>query len=543
MDVSSARVFADVVRAVAAAYPKKSALVSGERSITFGDINARMNRLANGLLARDLRPGDRIAILSRNRAEFIEAYGVAKGGLVALPLNWRLTQDELLYPLTDGEPKAIIAEPEFIQRIEALRPALSFVDCFLTFDQAPAGWQAYKDVLGGADTSEPLSTARPSDLLCLLYTSGTTGRPKGVKLTHGGLLRNARAAADTMLGLREDDVALAVMPLFHVGGMWYHQFPAFARGCTSIVLPEFSPAGVLTALERHGVTYAHLVPTMINALVHDPLIADANLSRMRRVYYAGSSIAPDLLRSVMAAFPHCTFMQGYGSTEGGMITALTGDDHRDALVAPEQAYKPRTCGRPLACEVKVLAPGADGIGEIAVRSDRTMRGYWRNPKATAEAFDGGWLRTGDLGLIDAGGYVTIADRKHDMIVSGGENVYPREVEDALAADPAVLEVAVFGVPHPHWVEQVTAAVVLRPGVAATADELLRRVRTRLAGYKCPKEIFLRDRLPKSGAGKGAQGRTAQAVLTRSGVMPRSLALYRPLASLKKISDLVLRSRA
>jgi acyl-CoA synthetase (AMP-forming)/AMP-acid ligase II len=203
----------------------------------------------------------------------------------------------------------------------------------------------------------------------------------------------------------------------------------------------------------------------------------------------------------MAAFPRGTFAQGYGSTEAGMITALTGDDHRDAAAHEGPAYKLRTCGRPLGCEVQVLSPGPDGIGEIAVRSDRTMRGYWRNDDATMKAFAGEWFRTGDLGFIDADGYVTIADRKNDMIVSGGENVYPREVEDAFAGDPDVLEVAVFGLPDPHWIERITAAVVLRSGSSATEAELLARLRAKLAGYKCPKKIFLRDELPKNGAGK------------------------------------------
>jgi acyl-CoA synthetase (AMP-forming)/AMP-acid ligase II len=333
-----------------------------------------------------------------------------------------------------------------------------------------------------------------------MYTSGTTGRPKGAMLTHQGLLRNGRMATDWLLGLAESDVALAVMPLFHVGGMWYYFFPAFAHGCTTVLLPEFSAGAVVDAVPKYGVTYAHLVPTMINALLAQPGMADADFSRFRVVFYAGSSMPLELLRRAMATLPHSAFLQSYGSTETGVITALTSRDHREAFNSADEA-RLRTCGTPLHCEIRILEADSNGIGEIAVRSDRIMAGYWKNPIATEAAMAGEWLRTGDLGSIDERGYLTIIDRKNDMIVSGGENIYPREVEDALYEDSAILEAAVFGVPDPHWVEQVAAAVVLVPGAKATAAELHERLRARLASYKCPKTIFFCDQLPKSGTGK------------------------------------------
>lgn len=501
MDPSSFQVFGDVARAAALALPGKAAFVTPQKTVTFFDVNSRMNRLVATLCARGLRRGDRVAILSRNRPEFVEAYGVSKGGLVALPLNWRLTPEELLFPLTDSEPKAIIADPASIKRIEALRPSLSFIEHFISFEQAPAGWESYEALIAGSHPSEPSADVKPADLACLMYTSGTTGRPKGVELTHHGLVRNAQVAATDLLGLAHDDIGLAVMPFFHVGGMWYHLFAAYIRGCTSIVQPEFSPAAVFSAIEQHKITFAHLVPTMISALVNDPGLANANLSSLRLMYYAGSSITEEALRSAIKAFPRCAFVQSYGSTEVGVVSALGDDDHRDALADRARSVRLMSSGRPLQCEVKVADAGKDGIGEICVRSERTMSRYWRNADATMQAFDSGWLRTGDLGTVDADGYVTISDRKNDMIVTGGENVYPREVEDALANDPDVLDVAVFGLPDPYWVEKVAAAVVLRPGAEVSADALLRRVRTRLAGYKCPKEIRFCESLPKNGAGK------------------------------------------
>ena len=501
----SCKVFGDVARFAATAFPHKHAFISDRSQSTFAAVNERMNRLAQALTARGIKSGDRVAFLSRNRAEVIEIYGVAKGGFVPLPLNWRLTQDELSFPLTDAEPKVVIAEPEFMPRIDGLRAQLPFVVLFLCLGPATMGWEVYENTLANAPASEPSVDVKPTDMLCLMYTSGTTGRPKGVELTHQGLLNNARAAALDMLRLRDDDVALAVMPLFHVGGMWYHLFPSYACGCTSIVLPEFSPASVFSAIEQHGITYAHLVPTMINALVNDPRLTSTDTSSLRIVYYAGSSISPELLRKAMAAFRRCDFVQGYGSTEGGMITALSSDDHRDALQRADAGHILQTCGKPLNCDVKLLDAGGDGVGEIAVRSNRTMRGYWRNPEATGDAMVSDWFRTGDLGRVDAEGYISIADRKHDMIVTGGENVYPREVEDALASHPAVLEVAVFGLPDPHWVQKVTAVVALRSNTTANSEELVRHVRSKLAGYKCPKSIFLTDSLPKSGAGKVLRG--------------------------------------
>jgi long-chain acyl-CoA synthetase len=502
MDWSSIRVFADAVRAAVTAFPDKTALLSEGRSLTFNDVNLRMNRLANGLAALGLHAGERVALLSRNRPEAFEAYGASKSGIVLLPLNWRLARDELLYLLADGEPTVILADPAFVDLIDELRPRLPLVRFYIRFGGSSAGWLGYEDLLVQSSPAEPSTQVVASDLLCLMYTSGTTGRPKGAMLTHGGLMRNCRAAAEWMLGLKPSDVALAAMPLFHVGGLWYHLFPAYVSGCTTILASEFSAENILALMQRYGISYAHFVPTMINALVNHPDVTKTDLSKLRIVYYAASTMPVELLRKAMASFPHCDFMQGYGSTEAGMITALTAKDHRQAaLAADDRQALLSSCGRPLHCEVAIFDADQAGIGEIAVRSDRTMVGYWRNSMATDAVMKDGWLRTGDLGTLNANGYLIIADRKHDLIVSGGENIYPREVEDALAQDPCVLEVAVFGLPDPYWVEKVAAAVVLRPGHSSTPDQMRDRVKERLSGYKCPKQIFVCDDLPKSGAGK------------------------------------------
>jgi acyl-CoA synthetase (AMP-forming)/AMP-acid ligase II len=494
-------VFGDVAKDLAARYPDKPALISESGELTFRAANDRMSRFANALMALGIAPGERIAVLSRNRNEILECYGATKAGIIVVPLNWRLSEEELLHPLLDCQPAAVIADAQFAPVIDRLRAKVLSARQWIAFDAPREGWLAYDELLANAASSEPGISVHANDILSIMYTSGTTGKPKGAMLSHGGLMRNGAFTADRMIGLRDSDVALAVMPLFHVGGLWYHLFPAYYRGCSTVLLPEFSPKAVLSAMQAKGVTYVHLVPTMINALINDPDIHSFDLSRLRILYYAASSIPVETLRKAMETFPQCQFFQGYGSTEAGAVTTLMPADHRAVGASTELSGKLATAGRALDCEIRVLDPDKTGIGEIAVRSDRTMAGYWRNPEATGAVFDHGWLRTGDLGSIDPDGYLTIADRKNDMIVSGGENVYPREVEDALHEDPEILEAAVFGLPDPHWVEKVVAAIVLRQGARMSADDLKRRFHGRLAGYKFPKDVYFVESLPKNGAGK------------------------------------------
>lgn len=500
-------VFGDITRANALALGGKTAFAGGGRPVTFGQINERMNRLNNALARLGLAKGDRVAILSRNRHEFVEAYGVAKSGLIAVPLNWRFTARELLHPLHDSRPAVLLAEPEFTDVIDRLRGELSGMRHFICFGPPREGWASYEALLSGASGEEPRAYVEPGDALCVMYTSGTTGTPKGAVLTHRSLLRNCQAAIEGLLSLEPHDVTLAVMPLFHVGGMWYHLFPSYARGCTTVLLSEFDPRATLEALAGHGVTNAHFVPTMIHALLMRPEIAESDLSRLRLLYYAASSIPAELLRRAMRAFRHSGFLQSYGSTEAGMVTALRPEEHRAAIDAPASEHILSSCGSALkGGEVRIAGlHGGDapcGVpGEIMVRSDRMMAGYWDNPGATRQAISAGWLSTGDIGRMDAEGRVYILDRKHDMIVSGGENVYPREIENVLAQDPDVLEVAVFGLPDPHWVEKVAAAVVLRPGSSASAEDIVGRARLQLAAYKCPRTVLFEHSLPKSATGK------------------------------------------
>ena len=507
MDWSKLRVWGDIARRNATLAGHKPAFVSARGSVSFAEVNARVNRLNNALAGLGLGHGDRVAILSRNRPEFFEVYGVAKSALVAVPLNWRLAAPELLHPLQDSGPRVIVAEPNFTPLIDALRPELASIAHFIVLGEATEGWTAYEDLLAGAAADEPRVEAEPDDALCLSYSSGTTGIPKGAIITHRGALNNCRAMIEDMLGLTQDDVGLAVMPLFHVGGMWYHLFPSFASGGTTIMLSEFDPRAVLAAIQERGVTQVHLVPTMIGALLDQPEVCSMELRQLRTLYYAASSIPLALLKRAIDVFRHCGFVQSFGSTEAGSVTALLPEDHAAAIRDPARESLLLSCGRPYGgAQVEIRdfsgAPAAQGsIGDIAVRSDRIMAGYWGNPAASAQTIVGGWLYTGDLGYLDSAGYLYIVDRKHDMIVTGGENVYPREVEDVLYQNPKLAEVAVFAIPDPKWVQRVAAAVVLKPGCTSTAEEIRQRAIERLASYKCPKTILFVDSLPKNATGK------------------------------------------
>jgi acyl-CoA synthetase (AMP-forming)/AMP-acid ligase II len=495
-------VIGDVYRRNAERYGEKPAFIMPDgRSRSFAALHERATRLGNALLARGLNPGDRVSILSRNRIEYVEAYGVSGAGLIALPLNWRLSPRELQIVLTNAEPAALIVDPSFLPVIAQLRGALPFVRMFLALDGAAEGFESYEDVVAAGSPHPAGVTVAPGATACLLYTSGTTGIPKSAELTHRGLLLNCAGAMREMFDYTDADVTLAPMPFFHVGGMWYHLFPSFAAGCTTVIMPQFDPQGVLALMAQHRVTNTHLVPTMIHTLLEQPNIASFDLSALRMLFYAASSMPTATLKRATATFS-CDFAQGYGSTEAGAVTCLTPDDHRKARASREDLLL--ACGRPLSNVSLKLAPpdnaADEGIGEILVKSPMTMACYWRNPDATAATIRDGWLRTGDLGRIDGAGYLTILDRKSDMIVTGGENVYPREVEDILLQDADILEVAVFDLPDDRWVQKVVAAVVPRNS-ALDPEALLARAKQTLAGYKCPKEIFVTDSLPKNAAGK------------------------------------------
>jgi acyl-CoA synthetase (AMP-forming)/AMP-acid ligase II len=498
-------VLGDVFRRNAEACPDKTAFIGAGGEVSFAAVNARVNRLNHALATAGLHKGDRVAILSRNRTEFFEILGAAKSGFVPVPLNWRLSAAELRSILLDCQPSVIFAEERFRPVVEQIRPELDGLVRFVALGERHESWLDYEQFVATGLDVEPAATVTARDLASIVYTSGTTGRPKGAMLTHRSLLANCREMVERGMTLTTADISLAVMPLFHVGGLWYYAFPCFAAGCTTVVLPEFSPASVLAVISRHRVTTTHVVPTMLSDLLqHD---ADGKMATLRLIFYAASSIPIALLRRALGALRGCDLVQGYGSTEAGVVTVFTAEDHRRALADEHESALLFSCGRSSSDpgDIRIDASGLDGedasLGEICVRSDKVMQGYWQNEAATAAAFTEGWLRTGDLGRLDERGYLYIVDRKNDMIVTGGENVFPFEVEAALLEDPAVAEAAVFGVPDERWVQRVVAAVVPPAGKTVSADAIVGRLKGRLASYKCPKDVIFVESLPRNAVGK------------------------------------------
>ena len=496
----------DVAVQNAKRFGSRTAFQDDDRAISFEAFQARVKALRGALGAAGVKKGERMAFLSRNRIECLEVFLSSDLGVVVVPLNWRLNPEEISFILRDCKPSVLIIEPEFVAAVEQALDGLPDIEHRLIFsDTRESNWSSYEDFIrqgAGADTD--MRSVDESDPACIVYTSGTTGRPKGALLTHGALLASAQRIGQEMLELDPLDVTLAVMPFFHVGGMWFHCFPSFAFGATTIIQSAFRARTVLDAVAKYGVTNVHLAPTMVGDLLDRPESAKAAAS-LKRIFYAASPMPLTTLKRAMTQFPDSEFYQSYGSTEAGPVTWLGPSDHTRALNGDQARLQ--SCGRPFdGVEVKLamesageLMPG--DVGELTVRSNSTMSGYWENPKATAETIEDGWITTGDLGRCDADGYHFIVDRKNDMIITGGENVYPTEVEDVLCGLPGIAEAAVIGVSDDRWVQRVVACVVTGEGVQLDADSIIHGCKQFLSGYKCPKEILFVQTLPRNAAGK------------------------------------------
>ncbi|HKU24746.1 MAG TPA: AMP-binding protein, partial [Candidatus Sulfotelmatobacter sp.] len=335
----------DVLRETASVWPDKIALeMLNGKSVTFDEINRRVNALNNAVFDLGVRKGARVAVLSKNRTEYVESYGLSKSGYIVVPLNWRLTAGELIKLINHSAPEVLIADEHHFQLIESIRDQLSTVRHYILIGGKDQSWHTYEDLLDSAADTEPAVSAEPDDVLCVIYTSGTTGAPKGVALSHAGAVGNCVTAAGE-LRLTEADVTMAVMPLFHAGGMWYHLFPSLACGTTSLLLSDFDPGKILQELELRQITNVHLAPTMVSAILAHPSATSADLSSVRVLFYAASSMPAEVLRRAMRTFPRCGFVQGYGSTEAGVVTILSAEDHRRAIRDGKEQLL-LSCGRP-----------------------------------------------------------------------------------------------------------------------------------------------------------------------------------------------------
>jgi acyl-CoA synthetase (AMP-forming)/AMP-acid ligase II len=500
--------FAEVVHRNALLRPEAEAFVCGAERVSFREFNARVNRTVHALSAAGLGRGEVAGVLSWNRLEVAVLFGAAmKGGFVLAHFNPRLLPAELLHVIHDSGARVVCLAPEFAGALAAIRERLPAAREFFVFGEAAPPFRSLDERLRGQPEAEPEVHPEPSDPLVIFYTSGTTGTPRGALYTHRQKLENTCMKA-LDIGLAPGDRHLVVLPMFHVGGD-SHIWPFFLMGGCNVILPEpaFNPAAVLAAIAAERITDVHIVPTQLIALLNHPGIETADLGGLKRIWYAASPMPTEVLKRGLARFGPI-FLQGYGLTESGPhTTVLDQAEHRRAAADPQAAGRLASCGQPaLGVQVRIVDAGgcdlpAGEIGEIIVRSPRIMAGYYRRPAETAEALRDGWLHTGDLGYYDEKGFIYIADRKKDMIVSGGENVYPKEVEEVLYRHPAVLEAAVVGIPDPYWVERVHALVVLKPGAAADAGEIIAFCKQRLAGYKTPKGVEFVDALPKSPQGK------------------------------------------
>ena len=496
----------NILRRSAFNFPDKTALIFEDRRISYDALNRRVNRAAHGLLQQGLQKGDRTAVLLHNGPEFIELYfACAKSGAVFVPVNNLLTARELVQILSYIRPRFLVFDDDFGEMIQTILPELPFLEFPVSLRGDLAAYLTYSALMEVGAEQEPEIPISDDDLISIFLTSGTTGRPKGAMRTHRHDWVNMMSCALEM-GVRYDDRALLLFPFYHV--TFVDNLRHFLMSNTVAVRREgrFDPQEVLELLSREGITICQFVPTMINALLQMDDLEGYDLSRFRLLPYAAAPMPVELLKRAMKKFP-CQFMQLYGQTETGpATTALRPEDHR--LEGSEaQVARLASAGRPIV-DYEVRIVDEDGrdvetgvVGELIVRSEAMTIGYWGLPEETARTIRDGWLHTGDYCRFDADRYVFIVDRKNDMIISGGKNIYPREIEEVLYTHQAVLEAAVIGVPDDYWGESVKALVVLKAGGQATEEEIIALCKKNLASYKKPKSVEFRSQLPKSPTGK------------------------------------------
>jgi long-chain acyl-CoA synthetase len=508
------RTAAGILRTWADRTPDAPMLTEGSITMTWDEVYQRARRVSRALAAGGVTAGDRVAFLDRNGIAYFEVFfGCALLGAVSVAVNWRLAPAEMAAIVADADAGVLFFGPDYAAATKEMMAQVGCVTQWVALDRLAEWRDSGADDGGGGDgddavPADPGFDAGPDDVVTQLYTSGTTGLPKGVMIS-GGNVSCVLREADQVFHIGPDTVSLVAMPLFHIGGTGW-ALCGMSRGGHSVIIRDFDPAEALRVVEEHRITETFVVPAVLMFLLAAPDLATADLGSLRTVFYGASPISEDVLVRSMAALG-CDFAQVYGLTETtGAITSLMPADHDPA---GPRAGLLRSAGRPFDhVELRIVdtesgdALPAGEVGEVWTRSDQNMLGYWNKPEETATVLDkDGWFRTGDAGWVDQEGFLFLHDRIKDMIVTGGENVYPAEVENALLAHPAVADAAVFGVPDNKWGETVKAVVVRAPGATVDDEDLamdiIAATRSRLAHYKCPTSVDFTDVLPHNPSGK------------------------------------------
>ena len=494
----------EIVERNMANHAGRTALIYAGQTFTYGDFGRRVFRLGNGLYDRGVRRQKRVAILAQNSNAYVETYAAGEvAGFITVAINYRLAAPEILYILKDAAPDLLIFDAEYADVVDGLRGELPDLTNFICIGgegllPAPDWAEDYEAVLAAASDGPPPSRSRPEDIAYIIYTSGTTGHPKGAMLDHQGQMSFARQLA-VDFGVRPTDRILLVMPFYHIGAKC-NQLSNSLMGAAIVLHRAYDVEGVARSIEQDKVTTAHLAPIMVQDLVDLPDRDRYDHSTLKLVQYASGPMAVAPLSRAVAAYGPI-FSQVYGMTETGSATVL--HDYQHVLDGTEKDQRRLASAGQVATDYKIRVVREDDsdcdveeLGEILIKGPGVMRGYWNNHPATLEALDDGWMRSGDIGLMDEDSFLYVFDRKKDMIISGGENIYPREVEEAIYAHAAVMEVAVVGVPDDRWGEAVKAFVALQPGASATEDEIIEHCRAHIASYKKPKSVDFIDALPR-----------------------------------------------
>lgn len=489
-------------------YPEKNAIICGDIRLTYREFNSRCNQLANSFDYLELQRGDHIALLSKNcHIHFELFFACAKGGVVFIPLNYRLSPREIIYILNDSESKCLFFAKEYFHTINAIHNELRDVKSYVCIDEPREGFLYYEELIKKGDPREPdVSFINEEDVVTIFYTSGTTGYPKGAMISHKNRISDMMNQVIDNEYIEPEDIHLNVGPLYHIGALSQSQGHIY-RGGSVVVLKEFDPKKIYELIEKERINSFWAAPTMIQMLLDYPEKDKYDLSSIKTITYAGSPMPLGLLRRAIEFFGPNKLIQFFGMTETGpQVSHLRRKDHLFEGTE-KQLRRLRSVG--IECQnvhVRIVDDNDQDlpigeVGEILVKSDGVTKGYWKKPEETQKAIKDGWFHTGDMGYLDEDRYLYIVDRKKDMIITGGENVYSAEVENVLYMHPAISEAAVIGVPHEKWVETVKAIVVLKPGVSVTEEEIIDFCKKNLASYKKPTSVEFVNELPKTASGK------------------------------------------